>query len=696
MATERKNPKGSDPRGVRPHQAQARKEIGRLRALIRHHDRKYYVENQPEISDQEYDRLYRSLRDLEEKFPRLITPDSPTQRVAEKPLEKFGVIRHRVPMLSMDNTYSADELKEFDARVRRFLSGAFVEYLVELKFDGVSVSLTYQNGRLTQGATRGDGEQGDDITHNLKVLRAIPLTLSVPGTESRSGTRYRSEIPRLLEVRGEVHMPRASFQRLNRQRKKDGEVLFANPRNAAAGSLKQLDARVVAQRHLSIFCYGVGASEGKSFATQQEALEFLGRIGLPVNPHCKRCADIGEVIAFCNQWESKRKGLGYETDGMVVKVNDLEQQRRLGVTAKSPRYMIAYKFAAERAETQLEAIEVQVGRTGTLTPVAHLKPVFLAGTTVSRASLHNEDEIRRKDVRVGDWVRVEKAGEIIPQVVEVVKSKRTGKEKKFRMPSTCPVCGDKVFRDEEVVAVRCGSLQCPAQLKERLIHFAQRSAMDIEGLGDVMAEQMVAHSIVRDVGDLYGLSEQDLMKLERMGKKSAQNLLRGIEESKGRGLARLIFGLGIRHVGEATAHALGRHFGSMEKLSRAGQQELTGLSEVGPVVADSIHAFFQSADNRKVLERMERAGVRMSEQAPKTVSKRMEGEVVVFTGDLSGFTRAEAEGLVRAHGGAAGSSVTRKTTLVVAGDSPGSKYEKAKQLGVRIVDEAAFKKMIGA
>ena len=662
-----------------------KREVERLRGLIRRHDRKYYLENAPEVSDAEYDRLYRSLKDLEEKFPALVAQDSPTQRVAGAPLEGFAVARHRVPMLSMDNTYSPEELREFDARVRKFLSGEPVRYTAELKFDGVSVSLAYEKGRFVRGATRGDGEQGDDITANLKTVRAIPLRLEEP----RSGP-----LPRGMEVRGEVFMPRAAFERVNREREKEGEELFANPRNAAAGSLKQLDPRVTARRGLSIFCYGVEAVEGRASATQHEALELLRGMGLPVNPHYKLCAEIEEVIAHCARWETKRKSLGYDTDGMVVKVDDLGQQRRLGVTSKSPRFMIAYKFPAERAVTRLNRIDIQVGRTGTLTPVAHLEPVSLAGTTVSRASLHNEDEIRRKGIRKGDWVVIEKAGEIIPQVVEVVKEKRTGAEKPFRMPSRCPACGAKVQRDEEEVAVRCGSLSCPAQLKERLVHFAQRSAMDIEGLGDALAAQLVAQGRVKDPGDLYLLTGKELLGLERMGEKSAENLLRGIEQSKGRGLARLLFGLGIRHVGSAGAEALARHFGSLERLAAAGQEELTQISEVGPVVAASVHGFFRSPENRKVIGKLERSGVKTEEAAPKRLSKKMEGQTVIFTGELSGLSRSEVEDLVRAHGGAVGSSVTRKTTLVVAGDSPGSKHEKAKQLGVKIIDGEAFRKMI--
>lgn len=665
---------------------EAKKQAEYLRRQIRHHDRKYYVENQPEISDPEYDRLMRSLKELEAAHPRLITPDSPTQRVGEQPIQGFGVVRHRVPMRSLDNTTSADELREFDARVRRFLGGEAVRYVVELKYDGVSVSLTYQNGSFVRGATRGDGSQGDDITGNLKTIRAIPMALEFP-----RGTAPAKRI----EVRGEVYMPRPAFEAVNRQREKEGEPLFVNPRNAAAGSLKQLDPRIVAQRGLQIFCYGVGAVEGGAFGAQQELLEFLRDAGLRVNPHFKRCATIEEAIAFCDEWETKRGKLEYDIDGMVIKVDDLAQQRRLGATAKSPRYAISYKFPAERAVTRLLKIEVHVGRTGTLTPVAVLKPVFLAGTTVARASLHNEDEIRRREVRVGDWVRIEKAGEIIPQVVEVVKEKRTGKETVFRMPTQCPVCRGKVFRDEEEVAVRCVELTCPAQLQARLLHFAQRTAMDIEGLGDALAEQMVVKELVKDYGDIYRLTKERLLTLERMGEKSAENLLKGIEDSKGRGLSRLIFALGIRHVGFAGAQSLAQHFGSLERIAQATAEQLLEVSDVGPVMAGSAAEFFRAPGTARVLEKLRGAGVKMEEAATHPVSKRLAGEAVVFTGELSSLSRDEAEELVRRHGGKAVSSVTRKTTLVVAGDSPGSKAGKARALRIKIIDEAAFKKMIG-
>ncbi|MCM8794825.1 MAG: NAD-dependent DNA ligase LigA [Candidatus Omnitrophica bacterium] len=665
---------------------QVRREIERLRREIRHHDVKYYVENRPEISDQEYDRLLKSLKDLEEKFPQLVTPDSPTQRIGDRPLEMFETVRHRVPMMSLDNTYSADELREFDARVKRFLGEKDVPYVVEPKYDGVSISLTYENGRFTRGATRGDGEQGDDITANLKTIRSIPLTLTW-----LSG----KELPRLVEVRGEVYMPKESFEQMNRQKEKEGEPLFANPRNAAAGSLKQLDPRITAARRLDVFCYGVGALEGPAVSTQHELLEILKEWGLKVNPHYKSCADIEEAIAFCNQWESKRKGLPYDIDGMVIKVDSLQHQRRLGVTARFPRYAISYKFPAERAVTQLMDIEVQVGRTGTLTPVAVLKPVFLAGTTVSRASLHNEDEIKRKGVRIKDWVVIEKAGEIIPQMVEVAKGKPRG-TKHFRMPKKCPVCGGPVVRDPEEVAVRCESVTCPAQLKERLIHFAQRSAMDIEGLGDAMAEQLVAHRLVEDVGDIYSLTEEKILSLERMGEKSARNLLKGIEESKQRGLSRLIFALGIRHVGAAGGQVLAQRFGSLEKLAGASVEELRTIPQVGPVMADSVVQFFRSPQTKRMIEKLKTAGVYFQEKQVREISGRLKGKVVVFTGELAGFTRQEAQDLVRQHGGTIASAVTQKTNLVVVGDSPGSKYDKAKKMGIDIMDEEQFKRLIGA
>jgi len=664
--------------------AEARRETDRLRTQIRRHDRLYYVEAAPEISDQEYDRLVAALRGLEAEFPQLVTPDSPTQRVAGEPLKTFPVVRHRVPMLSMDNTYSHEELRAFDARVRKFLGGEAVSYVVELKFDGVSVSLTYEDGRFRRGATRGDGEQGDDITANLNTIRAIPMTLDLPARQC----------PSRMEVRGEVYMPRAAFEALNRAREQAGEPLFVNPRNAAAGSLKLLDPRLVAERRLNVFLYGAAAVEGHAFATHAETLTFLRDAGFRVDPHWKTCASMDEVIRYCDSWEGRRKSLEYDTDGMVVKVNALAQQSRLGVTSKSPRFMIAYKFPAERVTTRLLDIEIQVGRTGALTPVAHLEPVFVAGTTVSRASLHNEDEIARKDIRVGDWVLLEKAGEIIPQVVEVVTAKRTGHERTFHMPARCPACGSPVTRDPEAVAVRCESVACPAQLKERLLHFAQRAAMDIEGLGDVMAEQLVKAGVVKDVGDLYRLTKKQLLSLERMGDLSAENLLRGIEQSKRRPLDRLVFALGIRHVGATVAEVLAQRFSSLERLRAATVEDLEAIDQVGPVIAEAAAHYFRQPSTKTLLKKLRAAGVAPAPVRRPDVPQTLAGLTLVVTGTLARHSRAEAEQLIRAHGGTVGASVTKRTRYVVIGRDPGSNAEKARHLGIPIVDEEGFMKLL--
>ncbi|MBI4313250.1 MAG: NAD-dependent DNA ligase LigA [Candidatus Omnitrophica bacterium] len=664
----------------------ARQEVERLRREIRRHDIRYYIEAQPEISDREYDMLYKALQDLEAQFPQLITADSPTRRVAGEPLKTFPVVPHRVPMLSLDNTYSHEELEEFDARVRRLLPGEKIAYVVELKFDGVSVSLDYEKGKFIRGATRGDGTQGDDISGNLKTIRSIPMILERQGSATR--------MPALMEVRGEIYMSRRAFELLNKQKEKAGEPLFANPRNAAAGSLKLLDPKLVAGRHLDAFFYGAGAVEGHAFETHHELLAFLKDACFPVNPHWKLCSSMEEVLKRCDGWEKRRHDLPYETDGMVVKVDRADQQRRLGFTSKSPRFMIAYKFPAERVTTRLEEIEIQVGRTGTLTPVAHLTPVFVAGTTVSRANLHNEDDIARKDVRIGDWVMVEKAGEIIPQVVEAIASRRTGHEKKFRMPAKCPACGSGVVHDPEEVAIRCPNVACPAQMKERIIHFAARKAMDIEGMGDVMAGQLVDAGLVRDYGDLYRLRKEALLKLERMGELSVHHLLKGIEDSKTRPLGRLIFALGIRHVGSTAADILSRRFGSLEKLRRAALEELTTIDQIGPVVAQSIVDYFGSAGNQKVLDKLKGGGVVFGETATARVSDTLEGLTVVITGSLEKYSRLEAEEAVRAHGGAAGSTVSKKTDYVVVGIDPGSKYQKALALGVPVLDEAGFERLL--
>ena len=653
--------------------------------MIRRHDRLYYVEARPEISDQAYDRLLKQLEELERRFPELVTPDSPTQRVAGEPLKIFPVVKHRVPMLSMDNTYSHEELRAFDTRVRKWLGDEAPTYVVELKHDGVSVSLTYRHGRFVRGATRGDGVHGDEITANLRTIRSIPLVVEPPA---------HGVLPTFMEVRGEVYMPRRAFESLNRAKAKAGEPLFVNPRNAAAGSLKLLDPRLVAERQLEIFVYRAVAVEGRTLASHHEILTFLKEAGFRVNPHWKWCASIEEALRACDSWERKRESLDYDIDGMVIKVDSLAQQERLGVTAKSPRYLIAYKFPAERVTTKLTAIEVQVGRTGTLTPVAVLEPVFVAGTTVSRASLHNEDEIARKEVRIGDWVMIEKAGEIIPQVVEVVKAKRTGHEQRFRMPTRCPACGGPVTRDPEEVAVRCESVSCPAQLKERLIHYAQRTAMDIEGLGDVMAEQLVNAGLVKDVGDLYRLTKDQLLTLERMGDLSAENLLKGIEASKRRPLGRLIFALGIRHVGSVAAEALAQRFGSLERLGSATAEALEAIDQVGPVMARTVVEAFKSAGLRRVIGKLQAAGVQTEMTRPRGVPQTLAGLTVVVTGTLHQYSRAQAEEAIRAHGGSVGSSVTKRTSYVVVGEAPGSKSDKARALGIPVLDEAEFTRLL--
>lgn len=665
--------------------SEIKERIEKLREEIRYHDRLYYIENKPVISDQEYDLLYKKLQKLEGEYPELITPDSPTQRVADAPVEGFAVVEHRVQMLSMDNTYSHEELREFDERVRKNLGGEKYDYVVELKIDGVSVSLTYEDGLFVRGATRGDGFRGDDVTVNLKTIKSIPLKLNPP---------KEGGVPKFIEVRGEVYMKHGSFNKINKEKQKAGEELFANPRNAAAGSLKLIDPRIVAKRGLDIFAHGIGHFEGAPFRSQSELLEGLMELGFKVNPNYKRCANIDEVLEFCDQWQEKRRQLDYDIDGMVVKVNSFAQQRKLGKTTKAPRWMIAYKFPAERVETKLEDIVVGVGRTGALTPVAILKSVFVAGTTVSRATLHNEDEIRRKDIMIGDTIILEKAGEIIPQVVEVVKSKRTGKERRFVMPSKCPACKFPTKRTPGEVAVRCENVFCPAQIKERLIHFASRSAMDIEGLGEAMVDQLVDNRLVNDYGDIYRLKFEEVRSLERMGDISAQNLIDAIAKSRENPLARLIYALGIRHVGVHAADILARTFSSIDELSKQTAEDLTKVAEIGPVMAKSIYEFFQNPATKKVLEKLKGGGVKMEEKRRAPAKTKFGGKTFVFTGELKGYTRTQAEELVRNLGGNASSSVGSKTDFLVAGENPGSKYDKAKSLGIKIIDEKEFDKMV--
>jgi len=662
---------------------EAKKKIDELKDVIRRHDRLYYVLNAPEISDSEYDRVYRKLKDLEREHPELMTADSPTQRVGGEPSKGFPTVKHMAPMLSMDNTYSAEEIRDFDRRVRRILKGRDVEYVVELKFDGVSISLLYEKGIFVRGATRGDGENGEDVSGNLKTIRSIPLSFE-------SSVK---DIPDVIEIRGEVYMAKKAFERINRAKEERGEEPFANPRNAAAGSLKLLDPKEVAKRGLEVFVWGVGYYEGVNFKEHTEVLDYLKDAGFKVNPHHRLCSDIEEVIAFCDSWEPKKDKLDFNIDGMVLKVNDIFDRDSLGATSKSPRWAIAYKFPAEKALTEVLDVILGVGRTGAVTPVAILKPVRLSGTTVSRATLHNFDEIERLGVKIGDKVYVEKSGEIIPKVLSVAKERRTGGERDIKLPGKCPVCGSKLVRDPEEVALRCGNVACPAQTKEAILHFASRKAMDIEGMGDAIVNQLVDKALVKDYGDIYSLKAEDVMKLERMAAKSASNLIAAIDKSRSNDLNRLIYGLGIRHVGERAAWALAERFGSLENLKRAAAGELTKVRDIGPAAAGSVIDFFASKENVSVIAKLEAAALKMAPPR-KEVSARLSGKTVVITGTLKSMSRLEAEDLVRSLGGNATSGVSAKTDILVAGSEPGSKLEKARALGVRVVSEEEFVKML--
>lgn len=659
---------------------QARERAERLRREIAYHDYRYYVLDAPEITDAQYDQLMRELLAIERQYPELVTPDSPTQRVGGKPREGFVTVAHLTPMLSLANAFGEEELRDFDRRVRAALPGEKVEYVVELKIDGLAVSLWYENGLFMRGATRGDGEMGEDITPNLKTIPAIPL-------------RLRENTP-ALEVRGEVYMTKEAFLKLNESREEAGEPLFANPRNAAAGSLRQLDPAITASRKLSIFVYGLGFFAGKEIAEHVQSLEWLMELGLPVNRHFRVFARIEEVIDYCARWQEERFNLPYAADGMVIKVNSLDQQARLGSTMKSPRWAIAYKFPAEEAKTVVKDIILRVGRTGVLTPTAILEPVRLAGTTVTRATLHNEDMIKEKDVRVGDTVLVHKAGDVIPEVISVVKEARTGKEKVFAWPERCPECGSRVVRPAGEAAVRCPNVACPARLREGLIHFVSRSAMDIMGLGPAILSQLLAKGLVNDPADLYKLRFEDLVNLERMGPKSSQNLLEAIARSKENPLHRLLFALGIRHVGERAAKILAERFGSMERLSRARSEELVEIPEIGPKIAESVVAFFATEKNRELLQKLAGAGVNMREEKAFAEEKPFAGKLFVLTGALSRYTRQQAQELIESLGGRVTSSVSKKTDCVVVGEDPGSKYDKAVSLGVPILREEEFVELI--
>ena len=661
-----------------------RKEIALLRRQIVRADRYYYVLDKPQISDREYDALYRALKDLEDAHPELITPDSPTQRVGGRPARALPVVKHLAPMTSLDNTYSSGEIREFDERVRKNLKGEKVEYVVELKFDGVSAALLYERGAFARGATRGDGVQGDDVTDNLRTIRSIPLAFS----------EEAKDVPRRLEVRGEVYMTRKTLGQINKDKATSGEEPFANPRNAAAGSLKLLDPAMAAKRRLNIFVWGIGYCEGADFSTHDEVLGYLKRAGFRVNPHYRLCRTIEEVIAYCDSWESKKDALEFDVDGMVLKVNSLAQREKLGFTAKSPRWAIAYKFPAEKALTQVLDIIIQVGRTGVVTPVAILKSVHLSGTTVSRATLHNFDEIQRLDVRIGDTVCVEKSGEIIPKVLSVAIQKRTGREQPFAIPSECPACGSKLARLPDEVALRCENVGCPAQIKETIVHFASRDAMDIEGMGEATVNQLVDKGLVRDYADIYCLEFDDVKALERMAEKSARNLIDAIERSKSSDLHRLIYALGIRHIGERSAWLLAEYFGSIDALRDAGAQALTSIREIGPIVAESVRHFFRSGENLRIVEKLRKAGVRMSREKKGSGPRKLEGKTIVVTGTLKTYGRSEIEGLIRTLGGNASSSVSKNTDFLVCGEEAGSKLDKAKALGVRVITEEEFRKMV--
>jgi DNA ligase (NAD+) len=659
-------------------------EIKKLREEVLRHEELYYVHDRPEISDVEYDALVERLRALEEAHPEFRTADSPTLRVGGRPAEGFAEYVHRRPMLSLENSYNIEDLRAFDERCRKLADGRAFEYVAELKIDGLSLSVHYEGGVLVRGVTRGDGRVGEDVTQNVRTIRSIPLRLKV---EAEGET----------EVRGEAYLSRRAFERINAEREEADEAKFANPRNAAAGTLRQLDPKVVARRRLDLFAYDVLRGERKPFATHWEALEWLVAAGFTVNPHREKCASMEGVIEFCNRMEAERDRLAYEIDGVVVKVNSTALQDEFGATAKAPRWAIAYKYPARQATTQVESIVVQVGRTGALTPVANLTPVQLAGTVVARATLHNEDEIKRLDVREGDWVNIEKSGEIIPKVLSVVKSRRPRKTKPYEFPSSCPVCGGVVSRPEGEVVSRCVAADCPAQLKARLLHYASRRALRIEGLGDALAEQFVQKRMVRDVADLYALKLEEVAGLERMAEKSASNLLAQIEASKERDLPQLIYGLGIRHVGERTAALLARHFRSLARLQEATVEQLDDIHEIGLTVAESVRDWFDDKGNVELCERLKGHGVRteLAAGGGGEAGEAFAGQQFVLTGRLETLTRDEARALIEARGGRVTSTVSKKTDYVVAGEEAGSKLDKAQALGLNVIDEEKLKSMLG-
>jgi len=659
----------------------ARQKVLTLRRKIEEHNYNYHVLDRPLIDDHKFDQLMRELQELEDSYPELQDPDSPTRRVGAEPLSAFEALDHKVPMLGLDNAFNKEELADFDARVRRLTGLDMVEYLCELKIDGLAVSLQYEEGVFKRGATRGDGYTGEDITQNLRTVRQIPLQLNNPLT---------------LEARGEVYINRSAFEQLNQKREEQGLILFANPRNAAAGSLRQLDPRLAAARPLRIFIYGLG-EHYLNITGQKELLAYLEKLRLPVNSNYTVCCGPDEVWQYCLEWQEKRHNLPYETDGIVVKVNRLDLQKSLANTARSPRWAIAYKYPPEEKTTRVLNIGVNVGRTGVITPVAFLEPVSLGGTTVQRASLHNEDLIAEKDIMIGDTVVIHKAGEIIPEVVRAEKDKRSGKEKKFQMPRNCPSCDSQTIRLSGEAALRCINPSCPAQLVEKLVHFASRRAMDIEGLGPAIAGMLYFKELVSDVGDLYFLGVEQLTGLDRMAEKSASNLISAIEHSKKNPLRRLIFGLGISFVGEKAARLLAKKFGSLDRLQNAGKEELTEIAEIGPKIAEAVVSFFDTAETRPLLDKLRRARVNLTEPEVKTLQKGeidLSGKVFVFSGSMDKYTRDQAAALVEERGAQVSSSVSKNTDYLVAGAEPGSKLTKARELGVEIIDQNRFNDLI--
>lgn len=643
---------------------------------IARYDKKYYIENNPEISDQEYDSLIHELALLEQQYPEFAREDSPTKRVGGKPIKEFKTVRHDIPMLSIDNTYNEEEIKEFDRRIKRML-GRSTEYFLELKIDGVAVSLIYENTSLITGATRGDGFVGDDITENIKTIRDIPLTCSL---------RQR------FEVRGEVYMPKQDFERLNKEKIKNNEEPFANPRNAAAGSLKLLDPKEVSRRRLRFFAYSGFFQE--NISTQKELLDFIEKLGFAVNPNRRPAKDVQQIIEFCQEWEIKRFNLPYAIDGIVIKVNNLRDQEILGTTSKSPRWVVAYKFPAEQATTTVKDVIIQVGRTGTLTPVAILEPVHLSGTTVSRATLHNFDEIKRLDVRIGDRVFVEKAGEIIPKVVKVVKDVRTGNEKPISPPDVCPVCNSPVVKDQDEVAYRCPNVSCPAQIKERILHFASRKAMNIQGLGEKIVNMLVDTNLVKDYADLYTLTEDKLKALERMGEISSKKLLNNIQASKNAEFANLIYALGIKHIGERASEILAENFTSIEEIQKADEQEIAKIPEIGQVAARSIKDFFSNSQNLQLIKKLKEAGIVLEQKKVSKKTGKLAGMKFVITGTLKNFSREEMRTELKKYGARVSDNLSKETDYLIVGENPGSKLEKAKKIGTKIISEEEVLQMI--